>query len=120
MTNAFLIAKLTFYKFLAVELAPFLTEYQSDGPKTTLLYEDLLKFFQDVMRIVIKPGFIEKIQKKYSKMNFDTNDIYSTANKLKIGYATKQVLVGMKNNDNDITGLTKLQLKNQDFHRQTR
>ena len=102
-------AKLAFFQAFASEIEPFLTEFQSNDPKTPFLFDRLSILYLDIMKRIAKPESLQKFEKNILKIDLNDTDNLLTADKVKIGYVTKNVLKNIK----DVSAVDKLHFKNE-------
>lgn len=63
-----LIYKLTFFKSIAAEVKPFLTEFQTDKPVAPFLFESISKMIKNIMRKFVKAETIKEAKSlKYQR-----------------------------------------------------
>ena len=108
LSDKLLDAKLAFFQALANEIEPFLTEFQADEPKVAFLYDSLSTLYIDILKRIVKPDVLQEHNNNILKVDLNNNQNLLSAEKVKIGYATKDALKKIK----DVPGLHILQFKN--------
>ncbi|XP_069109872.1 uncharacterized protein [Argopecten irradians] len=94
-----IIAKLELFKHVALEVQPFLGNYQTDRPMVPFLYPDLSNMVKTLLMKAVKP---EVIDTKYSSMDLTNDKNLLPHNKVEIGFAAEKALHDAKRGNDKI------------------
>ena len=89
-----ILAKLQYFKCIASQLQPFLTNYQTDKPIVCFLATDLSTVLRDLMRRFIKDDVLSKTTKVEKLMLVDVEDKsnHKSYKKIDVGFFTENAL----------------------------
>lgn len=90
LTDKLLSARLAFFRTLASDVEPFLTDFQSDDPLAPFLYERIVALLKTVMVRFVRPDILNEMQ--LSKIDLDNKDHVLGAKYINLGYATEAAL----------------------------
>lgn len=100
-------SKLAFFQSFARSIEPFLKEFQTNDPKVPFLYDSLSTLYVDTLERFVKPEILTQHGENVLKIDLKKSENLLTAQKVKIGYATKEALKQVKE------GLDVLTFKNE-------
>ena len=100
VNDKFVILKPNFFIFVANNIQPFLTKYQSSEPLIPFLYDDIKNLLIDLMTLVYKESFITEYIHNLddsNEANFNKSTYFKR--QVDIGCAANQLLQEKRNRD---------------------
>ena len=88
------VAKLSYFKFVAAKLQPFLKAYQSDHPLVPFMYHDLKRLAKTLMELCVRLEVLEKCKtaKDFQNINLDDKKSLRELKDLVIGFACEHII----------------------------
>ena len=89
-----LLAKLSFFSYIASLLQPYLTKYQTDNLLLPFLGKDLERLHMSLLQLVIKPDVLDKCGSPPALLQIDSSDksIYLKLKDIHFGFSTEEEL----------------------------
>ena len=94
-----LVAKLSFFKYIASLLQSNLTKYQTDDPKLPFLVKDLERLHKSLLHLFTKPDVLDKSESPAALLQIDFSDKSLKLKDIYFGFATEEKLKNLKRQD---------------------
>ena len=102
------VAKLSYFKFVAAKLQPFLKAYHSDHSLVPFMYHDLKRLVKTLMEVCVRPEVLEKSKtaKDFQNINLDDKKSLREPKDLVIGFACEHTIKELI--DKDLFNITQV------------
>ena len=100
--DPFIVAKMTFFSFIAGRLKPYLTIYQSQKPLIPFLYDNLQSLYKELLGLTIKSEVLGKGNddcKELLKIDLRDRENHMKKKNMYVGFGTQQELLSRLKKD---------------------
>ena len=96
-----MVAKLEFFIYIAKDMSPFLTKYQSDQPLVPFLHDDLLRMIISLMKVGFTGKAVEKVTSlvDFKKADLTKQSQYLQTPKVNMGFGSYNIIARLKRRD---------------------
>ena len=94
-------AKLSFFKFTASKVEPFLTAYQSNNPMIPFMYHDLKKLINSLLELFVKPEVlaVKKTSKEMQEIDLDDKTNLLDGKNVVVGFGVETIFKDLRIKD---------------------
>jgi hypothetical protein len=101
-------AKLQFFRFIAIELRPFLEEYQTDKHMVCFIFDDLVTMIRSLMKKFIKDAILAVSDEQIIKIDVKDKENHKNYTDIDMGFSYTKCISEAKPSDRQ-----KLQIRNE-------